>query len=147
MPAPSSISNRLHHQQLVQQLVDDNPLIIEKIMSATNLSSQESNSLLVEVIRFLDLIIISGQRLTPSYLVDQGWHELILFTHNYENLCEQTWGRFIHHHPGGKKQEIQKNFQKTLTLYTQHWGNPPVQFWLNQDENQSIPGCGSCHAF
>ena len=147
MPTPSSISSKLHHRQLVRQMVNDNPLIIKKISTATNLGFKASENLLVEVIKFLDLIVISGQRLTPSYLVDQGWHELILFTRYYENFCEKTWGRFIHHHPGGKKQENQKNFQKTLTLYTQQWGNPPVQFWLNQDENQSIPGCGPCHAF
>ena len=147
MPAPTSISIKLNHRQLVRQMVNDNPLIIEKICSATNLDLKASKELLVEVIKFLDLIVISGQRLTPSCLVDLAWHELILFTRSYKNFCEQTWGRFIHHHPGGKKQENQKNFQKTLTLYTQHWGNPPAQFWLNQDENQSIPGCGPCHAF
>ena len=147
MPTPSSISSKLHHNQLAQQIVDDNPLIIKKIMSATNLSSQKSNQLLVEVIKFLDLIIISGQRLTPSYLVDQAWHELILFTHYYKNFCEHTLGRFIHHHPGGSQTENQENFNKTLNLYSQQWGDPPPQFWLQIMDGQQGPKCGSCNAF
>jgi len=91
MTSTSSISIKLNHRQLVQQLVEDNPLIIKKISSATNLGFKASENLLVEVIKFLDLIVISGQHLTPSYLVDQGWHELILFTRYYKNFCEQTW--------------------------------------------------------
>jgi hypothetical protein len=45
----------------------------------------------------------SGQRpgadLSPSKLVDIGWHTFILHTVDYALFCEQVAGRFIHHVP------------------------------------------------
>lgn len=36
--------------------------------------------------------------ITPSRVVDEGWHALILHTALYANLCEQL-GMFVHHYP------------------------------------------------
>lgn len=35
----------------------------------------------------------------PSQVVDDLWHEFILFTRNYERFCGQAFGRFLHHTP------------------------------------------------
>ncbi|MGB1868790.1 MAG: glycine-rich domain-containing protein [Porticoccaceae bacterium] len=35
----------------------------------------------------------------PSKVVDQAWHEFILFTKQYEGFCQQAFGRFLHHTP------------------------------------------------
>jgi len=35
----------------------------------------------------------------PSQVVDDAWHELILFTRTYELLCKKAFGRFLHHTP------------------------------------------------
>ncbi len=35
----------------------------------------------------------------PSQVVDDLWHEFILFTHNYETFCKQAFGQFRHHTP------------------------------------------------
>ncbi|RMI26770.1 hypothetical protein EBN88_29775 [Streptomyces triticirhizae] len=37
-------------------------------------------------------------RITPSNVVDEGWHALILHTNLYERLCRRL-GRFVHHWP------------------------------------------------
>ncbi|MGW1299038.1 glycine-rich domain-containing protein [Streptomyces sp. NPDC002514] len=37
-------------------------------------------------------------RITPSNVVDEGWHALILHTNLYEKLCSRL-GRFVHHWP------------------------------------------------
>jgi phage tail protein X len=37
-------------------------------------------------------------RITPSNVVDEGWHALILHTRPYADLCERL-GRFVHHYP------------------------------------------------
>ncbi|MCG0288197.1 hypothetical protein [Streptomyces sp. PSAA01] len=40
-----------------------------------------------------------GKNLTPSRVVDEGWHALILHTHLYSSLC--AWrGGYVHHSPG-----------------------------------------------
>ncbi len=35
----------------------------------------------------------------PSQVVDDLWHEFILYTKNYELFCEKAFGRFMHHVP------------------------------------------------
>jgi hypothetical protein len=35
----------------------------------------------------------------PSQVVDELWHEFILFTRHYEAYCRQAFGGFLHHAP------------------------------------------------
>jgi hypothetical protein len=37
----------------------------------------------------------------PSHAVDEAWHGLILCTARYAQLCDEAYGRFLHHHPEG----------------------------------------------
>ncbi len=35
----------------------------------------------------------------PSQVVDEAWHEFILFTRAYDDFCHKALGRFLHHTP------------------------------------------------
>lgn len=35
----------------------------------------------------------------PSQVVDDAWHEFILFTRSYRHFCRKAIGRFLHHTP------------------------------------------------
>ncbi len=35
----------------------------------------------------------------PSQIVDDAWHEFILFTREYQEFCEKAFGKFLHHTP------------------------------------------------
>lgn len=35
----------------------------------------------------------------PSQVVDDLWHEFILFTRLYQNFCDRAFGRYLHHTP------------------------------------------------
>ena len=35
----------------------------------------------------------------PSQVVDDLWHEFILYTKNYQSFCRQAFGRYMHHIP------------------------------------------------
>lgn len=35
----------------------------------------------------------------PSQVVDDLWHEFILYTRNYQLFCSRAFGRFLHHTP------------------------------------------------
>lgn len=121
------------------------PILIEKISKACKIQEGEVESLLCEVICFLGLIGKLNQKLTPSLVVDLAWHELILCTKYYHQLCETQFGRYIHHHPGGEEKENEQQFLNTINLYTQHFGKPPSKYWGNLAGN--IPtgsDCGPC---
>lgn len=38
----------------------------------------------------------------PSQVVDDLWHEFILFTRDYANFCQAAFGNFLHHTPAVK---------------------------------------------
>ena len=35
----------------------------------------------------------------PLQVVDDGWHEFILYTRSYKVFCKKALGRFLHHTP------------------------------------------------
>jgi len=35
----------------------------------------------------------------PSVVVDDAWHEFLLFTKEYQDFSKKAFGRFFHHHP------------------------------------------------
>lgn len=43
----------------------------------------------------------AGRRMVsmPSQVVDDAWHEFILFTRSYQLFCQKALGRFLHHTP------------------------------------------------
>jgi hypothetical protein len=42
-----------------------------------------------------------GTTISPSPMVDVGWHAFILHTREYAEFCDRVAGRFIHHEPLG----------------------------------------------
>lgn len=45
--------------------------------------------------------LLSGRKFVsmPSQVVDDLWHEFILYTRHYEQFCSRAFGRFMHHTP------------------------------------------------
>ncbi|HCS20024.1 MAG TPA: hypothetical protein DIW47_05585 [Bacteroidetes bacterium] len=90
---------------------------------------------LEEYKRFIYLMMIASHPLTPSDPVDQVWHLHLLYTHSYwDDFCEKTLGRKIHHGPtkGGdsEKEKFNDWYEKTLLLYRLEFGNDaPVDIW------------------
>lgn len=59
-------------------------------------------SLVEDALRdFFMAYLRSGRRLVsmPSQIVDELWHEFILFTRNYAQFCQKAFGVFLHHTP------------------------------------------------
>ena len=80
------------------------------------------------------LVCISELPLTPSDQVDQVWHLHLLYTRSYwEDFCPNVLQRVIHHGPtkGGdaERASYRECYERTLTLYLQHFGLPPENIW------------------
>jgi hypothetical protein len=131
---------------LSQQALDEHPVLYEKIAKSCDLPLQKVPEVVAEVMAFLSLIAKYNKKLTPSLVVDLAWHELILCTRYYHQLCIRYFGRFIHHHPGGNEKENEQQYQDTLALYNQEYGTPPEAYWGYNFKPQ--PGeCGACESF
>lgn len=114
------------------QPLSDNPLITPQV-------------LLVEVLKFLHLAAGSDQSLSPSLLTDLAWHEFILCTRLYMKFCQDTFGRYIHHTPGGEKKENHRKYLQTIRHYIVAFGEPNKEIWgeLAYNEWQDAQ-CGAC---
>ncbi len=126
-----------------------NPVLVMKISKVCEIEENEVSALLKEVMIFLSLIHKYGEKLTPSLIVDYAWHELILCTQYYHEMCQKHFGRYIHHHPGGEEKENHKQYIKTINHYIKSYGKPPVKYWgkIVDKKISSSADCGMCEAF
>lgn len=64
-------------------------------------SPEETTRLLGEVKKYLVIANIETEREVPMFSsrVDEIWHQLVLFTAQYEVLCERFFSTFQHHDP------------------------------------------------
>jgi hypothetical protein len=64
--------------------------------------SLKDRQLVAHALRQFFLVYLKGGRrpvAMPSQVVDDMWHEFILYTRNYEAFCGRAFGRFLHHTP------------------------------------------------
>jgi len=130
------------HKKLAESILNTNNVLITRIAVACKISADQVPEILCEVMKYLNLTVYCEQRLTPSFMVDNAWHEFILCTKAYTDFCQNHFGKYIHHHPGGTGSENKKQFLCTLEFYREHFGNPPEEFWGNLREDQAA--CGAC---
>jgi hypothetical protein len=109
--------------------------------------------------KFMFLLCIEGESLTPSDEVDQVWHLHLLYTESYwDTFCSNILSKKVHHGPtkGGEAEynKYRELYQKTLLAYfrafNQHpprdiWPDPETRFRetrfqrINRDEHWIIP--------
>ncbi|MFC9930148.1 hypothetical protein [Streptomyces sp. NPDC127190] len=52
-----------------------------------------------EALAFVDVMGVTGEAMSPSRVVDPGWHTFMLHTEEYAEFCLTRYDRFIHHAP------------------------------------------------
>lgn len=124
---------------LAEGLLHKQPVLGQRLDGVAG--TERGVALLVEVLRFLGLVVMAGERLTPSETVDRGWHEFILCTRTYGDFCQRYLGRMVHHEPGGDEGDNRRQYKETLRLYRTYFGAPPLRFW-----HDSQSPCGACEA-
>nr|VFK28978.1 MAG: hypothetical protein BECKMB1821G_GA0114241_10444 [Candidatus Kentron sp. MB]VFK35596.1 MAG: hypothetical protein BECKMB1821I_GA0114274_11308 [Candidatus Kentron sp. MB]VFK77372.1 MAG: hypothetical protein BECKMB1821H_GA0114242_11298 [Candidatus Kentron sp. MB] len=86
--------------------------------------------------KFLTLVK-SGQKplAIPSSAVDDIWHAFILYTPQYRQFCEKTFGFFVDHQPNSVETPVPtaavSNF---YTEYEKHFGTPDPIWFEDFDE-------------
>lgn len=70
-------------------------------MKRTELNARQRAVVFQALAEYFHLCRMAGQRMVsmPSQVVDDAWHEFILFTRNYDTFCHKGLGRFLHHIP------------------------------------------------
>ncbi|WKE70926.1 MULTISPECIES: glycine-rich domain-containing protein [unclassified Streptomyces] len=52
-----------------------------------------------EALAFVEVMGRTGEGMSPSRVVDPGWHTFMLHTEEYAGFCRTRFGRFVHHAP------------------------------------------------
>ncbi|GAA2049620.1 hypothetical protein N0X72_18220 [Streptomyces carpaticus] len=74
---------------VVATVIDNNP----------GMEERTAERIVTEALKFVEAAArFPNDNITPSNVVDEGWHALILHTHLYKKLCARL-GRFVHHWP------------------------------------------------
>lgn len=140
---------QINPSELAQQVMSSCPLLRTKLARALFCSSDECQTALEEVIKFLILAAEGSQTVTPSARVDVAWHEFILFTRTYASFCDEKLGRMVHHEPSIDHEANSQQYAATLIRYRERFGEPPPELWGGQNTNagSSISAaCGNCES-
>lgn len=125
--------------QKIQQFEFDDPdtslTFSERLARENGWTIEYALRAIFEYKKFIFLVCISNQTLTPSDQVDQVWHLHLIYTKSYWlDFCGETLGRQIHHGPTkGGGNEANKYFdlyKRTKDLYEEKFKiKPPVDIW------------------
>ena len=85
--------------------------------------------------KFLYLGVVADFRVTPSKIIDQVWHEHLLFTRAYGEFCQEVLGQPFEHFPELVATEeqtsvFQEQYDRTIDLYEREFNvAAPDDIW------------------
>lgn len=95
------------NKSLSDVLAYKNVDIVDRFLVMYNMEQEEAEKIFNETLKWLwlgnkmDGVFIDDSTL----IIDEMWHNFILFTQDYEIFCLQNFGRYIHHQPEKRKQQ------------------------------------------
>ncbi|WP_062204858.1 hypothetical protein [Streptomyces sp. NBRC 109706] len=129
---------------VVATVVDNNP----------GMALHTAERIVMEALKFVDAAAqFPTVKITPSNVVDEGWHALILHTNLYDKLCERL-GRFVHHWP--ERPDAERHDQHALTytvaiieraghtVDSELWTSPPQALTAVAANCSHTPKPGGC---
>ena len=81
--------------------------IIDRFLAMYDIKQEEAEKIFNETLKWLWL----GNKLEGVFIddstliIDEMWHNFILFTQDYEKFCLDNFGRYLHHQPESRKQQ------------------------------------------
>lgn len=136
--------------QKIEQFELDDPTAAfpfsKKLAQQNNWNDEFTQLTIKEYKRFVYLCCTLPDGASPSYIIDQVWHLHLCYTVNYwEDFCEQTLSRRLHHHPskGGTAQSIHHHdwYERTRIKYRETFNEyPPEAIWRPTQKRAARPG-------
>jgi hypothetical protein len=139
-------------QDLITSVVNyQNNLVIKKFILENSCTEQKARLLFEETKKFLLICALSESSCTPNKLIDQMWHQFILFTYDYQEFCMKTFGFIIHHFPtvelNAKTHSANAKGLLNVLILNQHiFGVIENSVWgLSNSADSLVANCGvSC---
>ncbi|NMM47505.1 glycine-rich domain-containing protein [Marinigracilibium pacificum] len=131
------------YQRLNNFIIDDPDAefsFTDKLCRENNWDFEFGYNAVEEYKKFIYLICVTDDGLTPSQQIDQVWHLHLLYTRSYwEEMCDEIIGRKIHHGPtkggGEEKSKYGNLYERTIQRYIEVFGKKPNQeFWPSKEQ-------------
>ncbi|UAY51884.1 glycine-rich domain-containing protein [Ferruginibacter albus] len=96
---------------------------------------------IVEYKKFMYLAATSDFMVSPSEIIDQVWHQHLIFTQSYQDFCS-ILGKQIQHIPSTHNKEEFEKFrqakERTIKFYERDFGKQPKNIWAYNDMFESL---------
>ena len=119
-------------------LAYDAPYLVEKLLKDSIARTEdEARALFREVKRYFVLTSVESSKTfeMSSLLIDQAWHEFVLFTSSYTSYCRRFFGHYLPHAPANAP-ELEEldgppagSFDDFASAYERTFGEPPPALW------------------
>ncbi|WP_052385150.1 hypothetical protein [Streptomyces sp. NRRL F-2890] len=129
---------------VVATVIDNNP----------GMEKRTAERIVTEALKFVEAAAqFPMDRITPSNVVDEGWHALILHTNLYKKLCANL-GRFVHHWP--ERPDAERHDRRALvhtatiieraghSVDTELWTGPTAPLIPTAAQCSHTPKPGGC---
>lgn len=100
----------LNPEQLNNMLSYQNDDVLSRFTDMFEVTGEEAYDIFQETKKFLFVCQVEGIFIPDDLLIlDEMWHNFILFTKEYQSFCNRYFNRYFHHLPASKKEkEAQK---------------------------------------
>lgn len=131
------------NEELWQRILNFNPdLPLAEYGFSVRLASENgwtanfASKALLEYKKFIYLAATAGEMVSPSEIVDVVWHQHLIFTKSYAELCAIA-GKNIQHIPSTHSKEdnvrLRQARVRTRQLYNDAFGEQPKEIWDYDD--------------
>lgn len=140
----------LEKDQLNSLLEFENVDVLARFMDMYDVSEAEAHDILKETLKFLYISQLPGTFIPDDLLIlDEMWHNMILFTPEYHKFSQQHFNKYFHHVPASKKekeerkrlldinpekvrQEYLDKLQVLISITYDHLGEETVKKWFQE---------------
>ncbi len=118
------IMENIEKIQLDKLLEYEDENMINRFVDMFDVTDEEAKEIFKETLKFLYISRLSGVFIPDDLLIlDEMWHNMILFTPEYHAFSQAYFGRYLHHLPAKKSEKesrkrlLQKNPEKARNEY------------------------------
>ena len=140
----------LDTRQLERMLLYRNDNVISRFTDMLSVSEEEASAIFTETKKFLWLCQLPGIFINDDLLIiDEMWHNFVLFTKDYHYFCQSHFNRYFHHlpaskkekedakkkgeeHPALAKEEFRTRMRYLMGATYDHLGEDTVKLWFQQ---------------
>lgn len=104
-------------------------------------TTEFTNQAILEYKKFMYLATTSEFMVSPSEIIDNVWHQHLIFTQSYQDFCN-ILGKQIQHIPSTHNREEFEKFkqakERTIKFYERDFGKQPKNIWTYNDMFKSL---------